>query len=86
MNRRNFLAQTSAWAAAAVLPKLSEASVIPSFDAVSGQSSTPGEMSFPKNFLWGSATASYQVESKAHGISTDGVSLSGIDSVILRAT
>jgi beta-glucosidase len=62
MDRRSFLAKTSAWAAAAALPKLSEASVVPSFDSISGQSSTRGQMTFPKDFLWGSATASYQVE------------------------
>ncbi len=62
MNRRSFLAQTSAWAAAAALPKLSNASVIHSAGLESGQDGTQGEVTFPKGFLWGSATASYQVE------------------------
>src|ERR1700736_4646128 len=62
MDRRSFLAKTSAWAAAAALPKLSNASVIPTPDSVSEQSSMSGQISFPKDFLWGSATASYQVE------------------------
>jgi beta-glucosidase len=62
MNRRSFLAQTTAWAAAAVLPKLSEASVVPSFDPAAEQSSTSGHATFPKGFLWGTATAAYQVE------------------------
>ena len=62
MDRRSFLAKTSAWAAAAALPKLSNASVIPTLDPASEQSSMPGQIAFPKDFLWGSATASYQVE------------------------
>jgi beta-glucosidase len=62
MNRRSFLAQTASLAAAAALPKFSEASVIPSLDSASAQSSAPGQIAFPKGFLWGSATASYQVE------------------------
>jgi beta-glucosidase len=62
MNRRSFLAQTTAWAAAAALPKLSNASVIPPLDPASEQSSISGQGAFPKGFLWGSATASYQVE------------------------
>jgi beta-glucosidase len=62
MNRRSFLAQTAAWAAAAVLPKLSEASVVSSFDPAAAQGSTGEQATFPKGFLWGSATASYQVE------------------------
>jgi beta-glucosidase len=62
MNRRSFLAQTSAWAAAAALPNLSNASLIPTPDTDSAQPSTSGQMTFPKGFLWGSATASYQVE------------------------
>jgi beta-glucosidase len=62
MNRRSFLAQTSAWAAAAALPKLSEAAVVPAFEPASGQTTARGQVTFPKDFLWGSATASYQVE------------------------
>jgi len=62
MDRRSFLAKTSAWATAAALPKLSNASVIPTLDPASEQSSMPGQIAFPKGFLWGSATASYQVE------------------------
>jgi beta-glucosidase len=62
MDRRSFLAKTSAWAAAAALPKLSNASVVPTLDPASGQTSMPGQIAFPKDFLWGSATASYQVE------------------------
>jgi beta-glucosidase len=62
MDRRSFLAKTSAWAAAAALPKLSSASVVPNLDPASGQNSMPGQAAFPKDFLWGSATASYQVE------------------------
>ena len=62
MDRRSFLAKTSAWAAAAALPKLSNASVIPTVDPASKQSSMSGQIAFPKDFLWGSATASYQVE------------------------
>lgn len=61
MNRRSFLAQTSAWAAAAALPKISDASPLLAQDAVSHQSEV-ADASFPKGFLWGSATASYQVE------------------------
>src|ERR1700748_484954 len=61
MNRRSFLAQTSAWAAAAALPKLSGASILPT-DAVAEQPPAAGEMKFPKDFLWGTATAAYQVE------------------------
>jgi beta-glucosidase len=62
MNRRNFLAQTSAWAAVAALPKLSNASPVPTLDPVPEPSSESEQVAFPKNFLWGSATASYQVE------------------------
>ena len=62
MNRRSFLAQTATLAAAAAPPKFSEASVVPSLDSASAQSSTSGQIAFPKGFLWGSATASYQVE------------------------
>jgi Glycosyl hydrolase family 1 len=62
MNRRSFLTQTSAWAAAAALPKISGASVLPPFESGFGQPATSGQITFPKNFLWGSATASYQVE------------------------
>jgi beta-glucosidase len=62
MNRRSFLAQTSAWAAAAALPKFSRASIAPSSGPLSEQDSASGQVTFPKNFLWGSATASYQVE------------------------
>jgi beta-glucosidase len=62
MDRRSFLAKTSSWAAAAALPKLSHAGVIPTLDPVSEQSSMPGHAAFPKDFLWGTATASYQVE------------------------
>jgi beta-glucosidase len=62
MNRRNFLTQTSAWAATAALSRLSKASVAPSYDSSPGQSSRPGQITFPKDFLWGTATAAYQVE------------------------
>jgi beta-glucosidase len=62
MDRRSFLAKTSAWAAAAALPKLSHASVVPNLDPASGQGSMSAQIAFPKDFLWGSATASYQVE------------------------
>jgi beta-glucosidase len=62
MNRRSFLAQTSAWAAAAALPKLSGASILPSIHAVAEQSPAVSEVKFPKDFLWGTATAAYQVE------------------------
>ena len=62
MNRRSFLVQTSAWGAAAALPKLSNASVTPLPGPELGQDGTQGEITFPKGFLWGSATASYQVE------------------------
>jgi len=62
MDRRSFLAKTSAWAAAAALPKLSSASVVPALDPISEQSSASKPAAFPKGFLWGSATASYQVE------------------------
>ena len=62
MDRRSFLAKTSAWAAAAALPKLSSASVVPTSDPISEQSSASKQSVFPKGFLWGSATASYQVE------------------------
>ena len=62
MNRRSFLAQTSAWAAAAALPKSCEASIVPSSRPAVEQDSAPGQATFPKDFLWGSATASYQVE------------------------
>jgi beta-glucosidase len=62
MNRRSFLTQTSAWAAAAALPKLAGASALPSLPPESGYSFTPGQVTFPKDFLWGCATASYQVE------------------------
>jgi beta-glucosidase len=61
MNRRSFLTQTSAWAAVAALPKLSEASGL-SLPAVPDQPAQSKHVSFPKGFLWGSATASYQVE------------------------
>ncbi len=62
MNRRSFLAQTAAWAAAAALPKLSEASIVPSLDLAAEQGSTSAQATFPKGFLWGTATAAYQVE------------------------
>ncbi len=62
MNRRSFLASTSAWAAAAALPKVSSASALLSPLEAAGQASSPSQVSFPKGFRWGSATASYQVE------------------------
>ena len=62
MNRRSFLAQTSAWAAAAALPKLSAASILPTLNAVADPTPAAGEMKFPRDFLWGTATAAYQVE------------------------
>ena len=62
MNRRSFLTQTSAWAAAAALPKFSEASILPTLNAVAEQTPAAGEVKFPKDFLWGTATAAYQVE------------------------
>jgi beta-glucosidase len=62
MDRRSFLAKTSAWAAAAALPKLSHAGIVSTLDPISEQSSMAGQAAFPKDFLWGSATASYQVE------------------------
>jgi beta-glucosidase len=61
MNRRSFLAQTSSLVAAAALPRLSYASATTPLDATLEQDSTP-QVAFPKGFLWGSATASYQVE------------------------
>jgi beta-glucosidase len=62
MNRRSFLAQTSAWAAAAALPKFAAASPLAPRDPAMAQDAAPGQISFPKDFLWGCATASYQVE------------------------
>ena len=62
MNRRNFLTRTSALAAAAALPKLSRVPAASPMDAASDQPSAPGQVVFPKSFLWGAATASYQVE------------------------
>ncbi len=62
MNRRSFLASTSAWAAAAALPKVSSASALLSPLQEAGQAASAGQVSFPKGFRWGSATASYQVE------------------------
>jgi beta-glucosidase len=62
MNRRSFLTHSSAWAAAAALPKLSKASTGLYLSDSIGQSVTPGQVAFPKGFLWGGATASYQVE------------------------
>ena len=62
MNRRSFLTQTSAWAAAAALPKFSEASILPTLNAFAEQTPAAGEVKFPKDFLWGTATAAYQVE------------------------
>ena len=62
MNRRSFLTSSSAFAAATALPNLSSASPLLSLAPDAGQSSTPGQVSFPKGFLWGAATASYQVE------------------------
>jgi beta-glucosidase len=80
MQRRRFLAKTSAWAAAAAFPKLSHASVIPTLDPASEQCSMSGQIAFPKGFLWGSATASYQVE----GAWKDVASPFGIATVIPR--
>ena len=60
MNRRSFLTQTSAWAAAAALPKLSFASA--ALTPEPAPTAAVGQVTFPKDFLWGSATASYQVE------------------------
>jgi beta-glucosidase len=62
MNRRSFLSQTSAWAAAAALPKFADASATPHLPQESLPPSVAGKDMFPKGFLWGAATASYQVE------------------------
>jgi beta-glucosidase len=62
MNRRSFLAHTSAWAAVAALPKPADASAPSHLAFESGESFTPGGVTFPKDFLWGCATAAYQVE------------------------
>jgi beta-glucosidase len=62
MNRRSFLAQTSAWAAAAALPKFAGASAASHLLENPALPSKPGQTAFPDSFLWGAATASYQVE------------------------
>jgi beta-glucosidase len=62
MDRRSFLTRSSVWAAASALPKLSSASPITFLTSGSAPSAVLGDVSFPKDFFWGSATASYQVE------------------------
>ncbi len=62
MNRRSFLANTSALAAAALLPKLSAAATLPSLAADSAPSAATGQHTFPQGFKWGCSTAAYQVE------------------------
>ena len=62
MNRRSFLTQTSALAATAAFPRLPGTPLQPSLDATADQNPTTGQIRFPKDFFWGGATASYQVE------------------------
>jgi len=58
LSRREFAYLTSLTAAATALPKGAHAQMLPT-----GQSSISGSpRRFPQGFLWGSATASYQVE------------------------
>jgi beta-glucosidase len=62
VNRRRFLTRTSAWAAGAALTKYVDASNLPSLNPAAEHASIHSQISFPKGFLWGAATAAYQVE------------------------
>jgi beta-glucosidase len=62
VNRRRFLTRTSAWAAGAALTKYVDASNLPSLNPAAEHTSIHSQISFPKGFLWGAATAAYQVE------------------------
>ncbi len=66
MNRRKFLQAGASLAAARTLLPSSfahaDASLLSDAGAQSGSPTAPGLRSFPEGFLWGSATASYQVE------------------------
>jgi beta-glucosidase/6-phospho-beta-glucosidase/beta-galactosidase len=62
VNRRRFLTRTSAWAAAAALTKYVDASNLPSLKPAAEHPAINSQISFPKGFLWGAATAAYQVE------------------------
>jgi beta-glucosidase len=62
VNRRPFLTKTSAWVATTALTKYVDASLRPSLKPAAEQAARNGQISFPKGFLWGAATAAYQVE------------------------
>jgi beta-glucosidase len=57
MQRREFLKSGSLLAAASTLPSVA---------LIAEPAATPTERQFPSGFLWGSATASYQVEGAVH--------------------
>ena len=69
LSRRNFARLLGAGAAtvSASLPSLAAGSalVAPNRDTDSSIAANSGELKFPKGFVWGSATASYQVEGAA---------------------
>ena len=62
MNRRSFLSESLVAAGGALVAARASAANPPSLAGRSPASASPTGASFPKNFLWGMATASYQVE------------------------
>ena len=62
MNRRQFLNQSAASAAAAVLGPRALSAATPSTAPQAPADPAARDSRFPENFLWGMATASYQVE------------------------
>lgn len=65
MNRRRFLQNSSLAFGAAALPTLSSVQANAQADP-QGRHASAASATFPQGFLWGSATASYQVEGAVH--------------------
>ncbi len=62
MNRRSFLSESLVAAGGALITARASAATLPSLTGTSATSASPTGASFPPGFLWGMATASYQVE------------------------
>ena len=62
MDRRDFLTQSLAVAGAAALPASSSAAAANAIESRAGASAAAGASPFPSDFLWGTATAAFQVE------------------------